>query len=85
MRVAIRADPIERPGRVAHEPRVEAEIAGHPRRRLDAMIGGGAADHERGDVARAQARLESVPMKALLTRLTITGSPARSRASSLTA
>src|SRR5262249_3283214 len=29
-----------------------------PRRGLDAMIGGGAADDERGDAARPQARLE---------------------------
>src|SRR5262245_33324554 len=58
MRVTVRSDAVEGPGRIADETRIEAEIAGHPRRGLDAMIGGGAADHERCDVACAQALLE---------------------------
>src|ERR1700741_4407593 len=58
MRITIGADAIEGPGRVADETRVEAEIAGHPRRGLDAMIGGGTTDHEGGDASGAQSRLE---------------------------
>ena len=54
VRVAIRTDAVEGPGRVAHQAGVEAEIARHPRRGLDAMIGGGAADHQRPDTGRAQ-------------------------------
>src|SRR5258707_15189468 len=58
MRIAVRPCAIERPGRVPHQPRVESEIAGHPGRRLDAMICRGAADDERLDAGGAQPRLQ---------------------------
>ena len=58
MRVAIGADAVEGPGRIAHQPRIEAEIAGHPRRGLHAMIGRGAADDKALDILRAQPLLQ---------------------------
>src|SRR5512141_692855 len=58
MLVAVGADAVEGPCRIAHEACVEAEIAGHPRRRLHAVIGGGTADHERADAASTQALLQ---------------------------
>src|SRR5215472_7766151 len=58
MRVAIGADAVEGPGRIAHETRIEAEITRHPRRGLHAVIGGGAADHHGLDAGVTQAALE---------------------------
>src|SRR5262245_14754981 len=58
MRVTVGADAIEGPGGVAYQACIEAEIAGHARRGLDAVIGGGAADHHAADICRAQATFE---------------------------
>src|ERR1700736_3923339 len=74
MGVTIGSYPVERPRRVAHQSRVKSEIAGHTCGGFHAMCCRRAADHQRFDAGPAQPASRSVPMKALFTRFTITGS-----------
>ena len=58
MDFSVRTSSVERPGRIAHEPRVETMVARHPSGCLYTVIGCGATDHDGLDPVIAEPGFE---------------------------